>query len=99
MTNYLKDLSSCESLNLKDLTLTTVALSALVTAQSLHALNLDELSILDDKLVFTVADRTKTSRPRKSHRTKIEIPLFRQVKKLCPRTHVVHYVDKTRSLR
>lgn len=99
MTNYLKDLSSCESLNLKDLTLKTVALSELVTAQSLHALNLDELSILDDKLVFTVADRTKTSRPRKSHRTEIEIPLFPQVKKLCPRTHVVHYVDKTRSLR
>lgn len=101
VTNYLEDLNSCDSLKLKDLTLKTVTLSALVTAQrsqSLHTLNLDNLSILADKLVFTVADRTKTSRPGKSH-TKIEIPLFPQDKKLCPRTHVLHYINRTRSLR
>ena len=73
VTKYVKDRNSCESLSLKHLTLKTVTLSALVTAQrsqSLPALNLDNLSILDCKLAFTVADRTKTSRPGKSH-TKI----------------------------
>ena len=56
-----------------------------------------QLSILDDKLVFAVADRTKTTQtslPGKSH-TKIEIPRFPRDKKLCPRTHVLYYIDKT----
>ena len=48
-----------------------------------RVLPLLQRSILDDKLVFTVADRTKTSRPGKSQ-TKIEIPRFPRDKKLCP---------------
>ena len=101
VTTYLKRLSPCSSLTLKQLTLKLTALIALVTAQrcqSLCSLNLDNLTLTSDKATFIIKDRLKTSRPGKSQLS-VVIPNFSQDLELCPRAHLLCYIQKTESLR
>ena len=65
LTEYLKTLFPLEELNLKMLTLKTVTLCALVSAQrcqTLAALDIDTMNIHEDEIQFVVCARLKMSR-------------------------------------
>lgn len=101
VTEYLERLSPYSGLKLKALTLKVTALTALVTAQrcqSLHKLSLDNTSVYEDKIVFVIKDRIKTSLPGKTF-PKVDIPRFAENINLCPRAHLLHYIAQTESLR
>ena len=101
VTEYLQRLSPYSSLKLKELTLKVATLTALVTAQrcqSLHKLSLENMSVYEDKIVFVIKDRIKTSRPGKTF-PKVEIPRFAENMDLCPRAHLLHYIAQTQPLR
>ena len=101
VTDYLRTLSPLSSLSLKDLTLKVATLVALVSAQrcqSLHLLNLKNISVLEDQIVFVIKDRVKTSRPGKSQH-KIIISSFCDDLRLCPFTHLKEYLRRTETLR
>ena len=69
MTDYLKTLAPLRELSLKLLTLKTVMLCALASAQrqqTLSALDLNFRKESRDSISFVVTDRLKTSRPGKS---------------------------------
>lgn len=94
VTEYLERPSPYSGLKLKELTLKVTALTALVTAQRC----LDNMSVYEDKIVFVIKDRIKTSRPGKTF-PKVEIPRFAENINLCPRAHLLHYIAQTESLR
>ena len=102
VTSYLKtSLSPCSSLQLKQLTLKVVTLVALTTAQrcqSLHSLNLSDMKVLDDKIVFVIKDRLKTSRPGKPN-SRVDIAAFPKDLDLCPRAHLLSYIKESQPLR
>lgn len=97
--NYLRTLFPLESLDLKTLTLKVVALISLSIApraQTLTALNLDDMTVLDDKLIFSVKELLKTSKAGKCFN--IEITHFSE-EALCAMHTVLYYVEKTKNLR
>lgn len=101
VTEYLQTLCPLSGLSLKELTLKVVTLLALVSAQrcqSLHFLNLNNMSVMEKQIVFVIKDRVKTSRPGKDHQ-RIVISSFSDDIRLCPFTHLKEYLKRTESLR
>ena len=99
VVDYLRKLFPLETLDLKMLTLKLVALVSLTIApraQTLVALNLDDMTIFDDKIVFSIKKLLKTSKPGK----KFQVNVFHfEKEELCPMHTLLHYIDKTKGLR
>lgn len=101
VTEYLKHLSPYSGLKLKELTLKVATLTALASAQrcqSLQKLILENMTVYENKIVFVIKDRIKTSRPGKTF-PNVEIPSFVEDINLCPRAHILHYIAQTEAYR
>ena len=99
VTDYLKTLASLRELSLKSLTLKTVMLCALASAQrqqTLSALDLNFRKESRDSISFVVTDRLKTSRPGKS----IEITFSSSgCASICPFAALKEYISRSETLR
>ena len=74
-----------------------VALSSAQRLQTLKALNTNNMSIEETKIVFTVVQRLKTSRP--GHNSlRVMIPKVLRNKLICPYSHLLHHIYKSTSL-
>jgi len=92
VTDHLRTLVPQESLSFKDLSKELVLLLALSSAQrvqTLQALNINNMSIEETRIVFTVVQRLKTSRP--GHNSlRVMIPKVLRNKSICPYTHLLY---------
>lgn len=98
---YLKTLGPASELDLKTLTTKTTMLLCLLTGQrcqTLTKLDTNLMQILPDKIVFTVGDKLKTTRPGK-HIQPIELLAYNQDKTLCVVSHLQTYLTHTQPLR
>lgn len=94
LTSYLAAQPPVQSLSLKALTLRTVTLCSLVSAQreqTLCSLDLDNMSIYEDEIKFVIGSRTKTSRPGKKP-LEVSIPSLPTNLSLCPKQTLLHFV-------
>ena len=101
MLTYLKSLSPPEGLNLKQLALKVVMLSALVSAARcsfLHQMNLDFSYFRNDGYVFLVPGLVKGSKPHKPH-LETFLPSFPPDASLCVTSYLKRYIDVTSSKR
>ena len=99
VTDYLKTLAPLNELNLKSLTLKTVMLCALASAQreqTLCALDLNCMEDSGNSISFRVTERLKTSRPGKS----LEVSFSSSDDGLiCPVAALKEYISRTAALR
>ena len=98
---YLKSLSPPEDLNLKQLTLKVVMLSALVSAARcsfLHQMDLNFSYFRNDGYVFLVPGLVKGSKPHKPH-LEIFLPSFPPDASLCVVSYLKRYIDVTSTKR
>ena len=98
---YLKSVGDNTQLSLKDLTMKTTMLLALVTGQrcqTIQALNVEQMVRNDDMWTFHINKLLKTSRPGKHFGT-IEIKTFTEEKIICPVTVLKEYVARTLPIR
>ena len=96
---FLEGLMPLSGLSLKMLTLKTLALIALATApraQTLCALNLDNMLVEQQAVVFTFSNILKTSRTGQCYSLKVEH--FRN-EKICAMHTLLYYINRTASLR
>ena len=87
-------------LSFKDLTLRTIALLALLSAQrrqTLHKLLVDDVKLYKDKCVIAYSSVLKQSKPGK-HVGHLSLPVFEN-KKLCVVDHLSHYISRPREIR
>ena len=97
LTSYLAAQPPVQSLTLKALTLRTVTLCSLVSAQreqTLSSLDFDNVSIYDDEINFVIG---KTSRPGKKP-LEVSIPSLPTNLSLCPKQTLLHYNHCTQDL-
>ena len=98
---FLRKLSPARALTLKDLTLKTCMLLALVSAQrrqTLHKLTITEMDLHVNKVIFYVSDLLKTSKP--GHMgLKLEFQAYPPDRRLCVYTYVIEYLKRTRKIR
>ena len=88
-------------LELKQLTLKTAALVALVSAQrsrTLSALSIDFMNSTATGTLFVVNSLLKSSRPGKSS-LMVSLPAFPENEKLCAHSILLYYVASTASIR
>ena len=88
-------------LELKQLTLKTAALAALVSAQrsqTLSALSIDFMNSTATGTQFVVNSLLKSSRPGKSS-LMVSLPAFPENEKLCAHSTLLYYVGRTASIR
>lgn len=100
VTDYLKTLHPLEQLNLKNLTLKTIMLCALVSAQreqTLCALDLNYCQDSVDCLSFVIAERLKTSKPGKS--IEVTFQCLQEEPSVCAKCTLVEYISRTKALR
>ena len=99
VTDYLGTLTPLSTLSLKSLTLKTVMLCALATAQreqTMCALDLRNKIETSESIKFLVTDRLKTSRPGKS----VEVCITAtDVADICPVRTLREYISRTEVLR
>ena len=98
---YLKSLRPPEDLNLKQLTLKVVMLSALVSAARcsfLHQMDLNFSYFRNDGYVFLVPGLVKGSKPHRPH-LEIILPSFPPDASLCVAFYLKRYIDVTSSKR
>ena len=75
-----------------------LALSSAQKVQTLQALDINSTSIEETKIVFTVVQRLNTSRP--GHNSlRVMIPKVLRNKSISPYLHLLHYIDRSASLR
>lgn len=101
MMSYLKTLFPLEQLTLKLLTLKTVMLCALASAQraqTLCALDLNCISYCENSVNFVVTERLKTSRPG-GPTVNVSVPVISNEASICPKTCLTEYISRTSSLR
>lgn len=99
--DYFCSLPDICDLSLKQLTLKTAMLLALLTGQrghALHSLNVDDLRMSSDKCVVVFSAKHKQTKPG-VHSKPAEIYAFSSNKKLCLVTHLKEYLCRTASLR
>ena len=97
---YLKMLGPASELDLKTLTTKTTMLLCLLTGQrcqTLTKLDTNFMQILPDKIVFTVGEKLKTTRPG-THLQPIELIAYNQDKTLCVVSHLQTYLPYTQPL-
>ena len=98
---HLKTYRTADQISLKYLTLKTVTLLALLTAQrcqTLHKLNLSTLQILPGRVRLSITTPLKTTRPGK-HLDPIELRAYPDDPSLCIVEHLTTYIDRTKPLR
>ena len=98
---FLKSLDPLDSLSLKDLTLKTTMLLALLSGQrcqTLRAIKIDSMVLDDDKCTFKIFELLKTSKPGR-HFGHLEFLAFKDDEKLCVVTVIKEYVKQTMTLR
>lgn len=96
--HYLRDL---DSTSLKNLTLKAVTLTALLSgqrAQTIHLLDVRNMSVSDDLYKFRIGDIIKHSRPG-HHLNEIELPAYPHNKDLCIVTVLNEYLSRTHDVR
>ena len=94
---YLDQLLEAKPLSLKDLTLKTCMLLALVTglrAHVLHILTEEDVKTFSPKNVIIFSQKHKTTKPG-SHTESVKILEFRDNAKLCPVKHLKIYLEQT----
>ena len=99
--DYLVGLDQPERLDLKMLSYKTVMLLALLTGQrrqTLHALDITNMDLNEEKCTFVIKSLLKTSRPGK-HLAPIEVLSYKPDRKLCPVAHIEEYVKRTSDIR
>ena len=97
---FLKNLSPTATLPLKDLTLKLVMLIALITgqrSQSIHLLDLNDMSVRDNCAIFTLSLPVKQSKVYKKQPI-VALPAYSDMD-LCVFTCLREYLVRTRSLR
>ena len=90
-----------EFVSLYDLTLRTVTLLALVSAQrcqTIHMLDLDKMLFDKDRYVFTIHDDFKHSRPG-NNELNVELPAYTKDIRICIVRTLSIYLRKTKPLR
>ena len=98
---YLKSLGLATELELKTLTKKMTMLLCLLTGQrcqTLTKLDINLMQTLQDKIVFTVGEKLKTTRPGR-HLQPIELTSYDQDKTLCIVSHLQTYIANTHHLR
>ena len=96
---YLKTLFPLHDLTLKMLTLKLTALLALSSAtraQTLTFLNIDSMTICEDRVFFVFNDLLKTSRPSQSYTLNL---YHNQDESICVMHTLLYYLEKTEDLR
>ena len=99
VTNYLKTSAPLRELSLKSLTLKTVMLCALASAQRQQTLSVLDLTFrkeYTDSISFVVTDRLKTSRPGKSTEITFSSSGYASI---CPFAALKEYISRSESLR
>lgn len=97
---YLSGLYPLESLNLEQLTLKTVTLLALVTAQrvqTLSKIDIKQINTVGDRLEILITEMLKTSAP-KRHQPRLSIPFFDKPE-ICVASTIQFYINKTQAMR
>ena len=90
-----------EKLTLKDLTMKTTMLVALLSGQrcqTIHTLDVNNMVLTKDRCTFYIHELLKTSRPGK-HFGKLELRVYHPDKRLCVVTFLEEYVRRTKPLR
>ena len=93
--------ATVSSLNLRELTLKTCMLIALVSAQrqqTLHLLNLDTMQMTSSSVIFQINDLLKQSRPGRTG-FNLNVRKYPPDPKVCAYTALVEYLDRTKALR
>ena len=96
--SYLDSLPDIDHLSLKDLTLKTCMLLALLTGQrgqALHSLKREDIKIQHNKCVIVFSEKQKHSKPG-VHLEPAHISAFPHNSKLCVVNHLKTYLDKTK---
>jgi hypothetical protein len=99
--NYLQTLHPIEELNLKELTLKTVMLLAILSGQccqTLHALSITSMERQENKYIFYVNQLLKTSKPGK-HWGHQEFTAYPSDPRLCIVSCLNQYLKKSKSIR
>lgn len=89
------------NLSLKELSLKLTMLLLLVTGQrgqTIHLLNLDNMTILDNQCIFTISGLLKQSRQGKSNPL-IVLKAFKQDVRICVFATLLEYIARTNDLR
>ena len=101
LLTFLESWFPLSALDLKQLTLKTAALMALVSAQrsqTLSALSIEFMSSKATGNQFVVNSLLKSSSPGKSSLV-ISLPAFPENEKLCAHSTMLHYIARTASIR
>ena len=101
LLNYLRSLTPMRWLGLKDLTLKVCMLIALLSAQrcqTLHLLNIKNMTIKGSKIIFRVNELIKQSRPGHCGTT-IELKAYPPDRRLCIFKLLLLYLKTTKKLR
>jgi integrase len=96
----LKYLEKMDISNLKGLSLKCIGLLALSTGQrvqTISALNLSFMSMLEDRAIFHIREVLKCSRPGKAQN--VTVIKYDKAEALCPLRHLSLYIEKTKGLR
>lgn len=99
--NFLRKLSPSKKLSLRDLTLKLVMLAALTTAQRLQTLQLLDISRMDkgrNGFRFEVTELVKQSKPGRRALV-VELPAYPPDRRLCVKTILVVYLERTKDIR
>ena len=98
---YLKALAPVKDLPLKDLTFKLVTLTALLSGQrlqSLHLLDLRNMTKSKSLCKFRIGDLLKTSRPG-VHQSELHRPAYAPDRRLCIVTVITEYLNRTEMFR
>ncbi|CAH2223121.1 jg66, partial [Pararge aegeria aegeria] len=99
--NYLQNYYPNDLISLKDLSLKTITLIALASAQRMQTLSLmkiQNISFEEDKIKIKIDDLIKTSKPN-AFQPLIVLPYIRENPKICPALCLKMYLDRTYTLR
>ncbi|CAG2245652.1 unnamed protein product [Mytilus edulis] len=101
MLKFLCTLSPVNMLTLKNLTLKLTMILSLLTAQrtqTLHLMDINDITVNNDELIIKVTKLIKTSKPG-SHLSDIHLPAYNKDKSLCVVDTFNEYIKRTKSLR
>ena len=99
--SYLRDMAPVKDLSLKELTLKLTMLLLLVTGQrgqTIHLLNLADMTMFDDQCIFTIPGLLKQSRPGKSNPV-VALKVYKEDVRICVITTLNEYIARTKDLR
>ena len=100
--NYFRSLEMPNKLSLKVLGAKLALLMVLVSggqrSQTIHSLNIQDIQIVENKVIFPIMSNIKQTRPGK-HMFPLEFKRYNANPKLCVVTHLLSYLEQTAALR